>query len=192
MDDDCISQTSTEDQEAMEVEHPSEEEEDDDSAEEVRVEALSRFKEIILKLICQFENNFEKDSEIYLKAINAFVKTAEILSYGNDSSIQKALFTFGKEAVQAVKKGRRKNAGKIPVQSTVKSRRRIQHRGAGPSIKGRPTISQTLRLQLDVMEDDEIVSHKIPKIPARNKKKSQHPHSLAAAVAANRAAEKKH
>ena len=39
------------------------------------------------------------------------------------------------------------------------------------------------------MEDDEIVSHKIP---ARNKKKSQHPHSLAAAVAANRAAEKNH
>jgi hypothetical protein len=96
---------------------------------------------------------------------------------------------FAKDVVSAVKKGRRKNAGNIPVQNTAKSRKRIKHRGAGPSQQGRPTKDQTLRLQLFVDEEEEIVAHHIPN---RKQKKTKHSHSLAAAVAANRATEKKH
>ena len=124
-----------------------------------------------------------------LEAINAFVKTSNRIIKGKDACLQKALFTFGKEIVQPAQKRKRKNSGKIPVQSTAKSRRKIKHRGAGPSIQGRPTAAQTLRLQLDVQEEDEIVSHKIP---SSKKKEKSNPHSLAAAVAANRAEEKKH
>ena len=71
--------------------------------------------------------------------------------------------------VQPSDKGRRKNSGKIPVQNTAKSRRRIKHRGSGPSIPGRPTSSHTQRLQLDTIEEDDLVGHQIPK---RFKKKS--------------------
>ena len=97
--------------------------------------------------------------------------------------------TFDKETVQASYKGRRKNSGKIPVQNTAKSRRRIKHRGSGPSIPGRPTTSQTQRLQLDSIEEDDLVGHRIQK---KFKKKKSHPHDLSDAVLANRAGEKKH
>ena len=54
-------------------------------------------------------------------------------------------------------------------------------------------VSQTknklnLRLQLNVQEEEELVSHKLP----GQKHKPKNPHSLSKAVSANRAAEKKH
>ena len=162
---------------------------EDDISGNTKVEAISCFKKSIFGLISQVERNFEKDEKVYVKAIKAFEKTSIRIIKGKDACLQKALFTFGKEIVQPAQKRKRKNSGKIPVQSTAKSRRKIKHRGAGPSIQGRPTAAQTLRLQLDVQEEDEIVSHKIP---SSKKKKKSNPHSLAAAVAANRAAEKKH
>ena len=73
--------------------------------------------------------------------MHGFVKTADNITEGSDARIVKALHTFGKEMVQPSDKGRRKNSGKIPVQNTAKSRRRIKHRGSGPSIPGRPTTS---------------------------------------------------
>ena len=98
------------------------------------------------------------------------------------------MHTFAKDVVSAVKKGRRKNDGNIPVQNTAKSRRRIKHRGAGPSQQGRPTKEENLRLQLFVGEEEDFVSHKLP---TRKQKKVKHPHSLAEVVGANRATEKK-
>ena len=68
-------------------------------------------------------------------------KTAENITEGSDARIVKALHTFGKETVQASDQGRRKNSGKVPVQNSAKSRRRIKHRGSGLSIPGRPTTS---------------------------------------------------
>ena len=144
----------------------------------MRIEALSRFRKSVFSILCKVQSRFEQDANIYLKAINAFVTMAEIIVIGNDSSIQKALFTFGKEVVQAVKKGRRKYSGRIPVQSTARSRRKIKHRGAGPSLTGRPTNIQKLRLQLNVQEEEELVSHKLP----GQKHKPKNPHSLSKAV----------
>ena len=101
----------------------------------------------------------------------------------------RALFTFAKETVMSIKKGEKKNAGQIPVQSSAKSRRHIKHRGSCPRQAGRPNKEQSLRIQLQVDDEDELVSHSQP---SRKKSKAKKPHSLAAAVAANRAAERKH
>ena len=65
------------DQESMEVDHPSEEEVDESEiVEEVRIEALSRFRKSVFSILCKVESRFEQDANIYLKAINAFVKMA--------------------------------------------------------------------------------------------------------------------
>jgi hypothetical protein len=154
-----------------------------DESEEEDVNTLSNFKKSIFNLIYKVEERFEKDRGNYENAIKAFIKQVDKLS--GDSAVQKALHLFAKDVVSAVKKGRKKNAGNIPVQNTARSRRKIQYRGAGPSQQGRPTNEQTVRLQLFVDEDeDDIFSHAIPN---RKKKKAKHPHSLAAAVSANRA-----
>ena len=60
----------------------------------------------------------------------------------NDARIQKALFTFAKYVV--LKKEKKKNAGKIPLQSSANSRRRSKNRGSGPSQSVRPTKNQSL------------------------------------------------
>ena len=70
-----------------------------------------------------------KKEKVFSNAIHAFVKTPENITEGSDDRIIEALHTFGKETVQASDKGRRKNSGKIPVQNTAKSRRRIKHSG---------------------------------------------------------------
>ena len=105
-----------------------------------------------------------------------------------NGAIQKALHTFAKDVVTAVRKGKRKNSGNIPVQSTAKSRRLFKHRGAGPSQQGRPTNEQSLQIQLVVNDEDDFVAHSIPK----KHKKKKFPHSLAKAVDSNRPGEKKH
>ena len=155
----------------------------------MREESLSSLRKSTFNLLCKVEQRFEKDSETYRKAIAAFVKQAEKVSAGSDGTVQKALFNFAKDVVQTVQKGRKKNAGAIPVQNTARARRRIKHRGAGPSQSGRPTNEQSLKLQLEIINDEEMVSYQIP---SRKKSKPKHPHSLAASVEANRAAERKH
>ena len=86
-----------------------------------------------------------------------------------------------------LKKGKKKNAGQIPVQSSAKSRRRLKHRGSGPSQSGRPTKDQSLRIQLQIDSEEDMILYSQP---SRKKSKAKNPHSIAAAVAANRAAEK--
>ena len=49
-----------------------------------------------------------------------------------------------------------KNAGQILAQNSVKSRRHLKHRGSGHSGSG-PSKEQSLRLQLQVEEDEDIV-----------------------------------
>ena len=56
-------------------------------------------------------------------------------------------------------------------------------------VHGRPTTSQMQRLQLDAIEEDHLVGHRIPK---KFRKKKSHPHDLSDAVLANRAGDKKH
>ena len=67
--------------------------------------------------------------------------------------------------------------------------RRIKHSGAGPSFPGSSTKEQISRVHLQVNEEEDFVSFQIP---SRNKAKPEHPHSLAASVAGNRARERKH
>ena len=128
------------------------------------------------------ESMFENDATTFRKAIS------EKLSLSKDGLLLKSLITFGKECFMTQRKGK-KNAGRIPVQSTARSRRRIKHRGAGTSMPGRPTKEQSIRVQLQVNEEEDFVSFQIP---SRNKAKPKHPHSLAASVAGNRARERKH
>ena len=150
---------------------------------------LSALQKSVFNLLYKVESRFEHDYVTYKKAINTFVKQTEKINGKNDAAIQKALFTFAKDVFKMVKKGKRNNSGFIPVQGTSKSRRRIKHRGTGPSIQGRPTSEQSQKLQLEVNDEDEIFYHTIP---SRNKAKRKHPHSLAKSVADNRASERKH
>ena len=187
-------QESEDEMDVSEEENTEEEREDelDDNIEEeseTKDEMLSSFRKSVFKLVCKVEERYEEDTNTYKKAILSFVKKADKVSAGSDGMIHKVLFSFGKETFQAVKKGRKKKAGAISVEPTSRSRRKIKHRGAGPSQSGRPTADQTSKLQLEIIDDDEIVSYKIP---SKKAKKSKHPHNLAASVEANRAAERKH
>ena len=102
--------------------------------------------------------------------MESFIKSAQKVTSGYYSTIQRALFTFAKDLV--FKNGKRKKSLRIPVQSTARSRRTIKHRGRGPSIAGRPTNPQRLRLQLEVSEDHEFVRHQIPTRKGKSKKKN--------------------
>ena len=120
--------------------------------------------------------------------MESFIKSAQKVTSGYYSTIQRALFTFAKDLV--FKNGKRKKSLRIPVQSTARSRRTIKHRRRGPSIAGRPTNPQRLRIQLEVGEDHEFVRHQIPSRKA--KQRQQQKTSLAMAVASNRSSERKH
>ena len=163
----------------------SESQSDDESNEEI----ITRLKKSLFCFIYKIQNRIDKDKQQYTKAVDAFIKQCDKISDTNDAVIQKVLFTFAKDVVQTVKKGKKKNSGQIPVQNTAKSRRKVNHRGSGPSQMGRPSNEQSLQIQLLVESEDEILSHSQPK---KKKEKPKHPHNLSASVAANRAAEKKH
>ena len=142
----------------------------------------------MLAFIQRIETRYCEDPSAYKKSIKCFLKSLKRIMTGNDSKIQKALFTFAKEVIW--KRGKKKTSPRIPVQNSARSRRTIKHRGRGPSIAGRPTNAQKIRLQLEVNETDEIVRHHIPSRNSKSKKKK--PHSLAESVAANRSSERKH
>ena len=76
------------------------------------------------------------------------------------------MITFAKDNVW--KKGKGENAGQILVQNLVKSRGHLKHRGSGHSGSG-PTKEQSLRIQLQVEEEEDIVSYSQP---SRKKKKT--------------------
>ena len=100
---------------------------DNSEGENEQIQSLSIFKISIFNLVYKVEERFGSDVVNYENAIKAFTKQADKLS--GDASIQKALHSFAKDVVGALKKGRRKNAGNIRVQNTVKSRRRIKKQG---------------------------------------------------------------
>ena len=88
---------------------------------------------------------------------------------------------------------KKKRAGIIPVQATVKSRRLYKMRGSRSAMQGRPRAAQRLSVQLAV-DDGELdggeVRHKLP-----TKKRSLCPsseHNFDNAVEANRRQSKKH
>ena len=183
----CVHLPSGDDMEIDDTNRTEESMDNQDWVEEIEEDDKSVIKSSVL--IGRVEKRYEGDRHTFKKAINTFVKSAIKVASANDASLQKALFSFAKDFVQTIRKGKRKSM-KIPVQSTAKSRRTIKHRGRGPSIAGRPTKNQRLRMQLQVLEDEDFVRHSIPS--AKSKKKKKKPHSLAEAVAANRTGERKH
>jgi hypothetical protein len=155
---------------------------------EEKEQTLESLREAVSNIVDKVEDRFEEDAVTYTKAVKTFLKKTTKLVSSNDATFQKALFTFAQEFVTSARKGKRKKSLKIPVQSTARSRRRFKHRGTGPSILGRPTKPQSLKVQLQVNEDQDYVAYQIPS----NRTKRKKPHNLAASVAANRASERKH
>ena len=96
------------------------------------MDALFTFKTSIFDLIMKVEENYEND-----KFNLSIYKTG--IRVKHNLAIPKALHIFAKDVVSIIKKGRKKNSGRIPVQNTAKSKRQIKHRESGPNQMGHPT-----------------------------------------------------
>ena len=57
-----------------------------------------------------------------------------------------------------------KKIGRIPVQSTSRSRRLYKMRGRGPSIQGRPRSNEVVRTEIEIDSGvgEVVVRHKLP------------------------------
>ena len=157
-----------------------EEEVDVDSGELVEMfeGALTHFKEEVVRRI-------HDDPKSYSKCVKSFAKqvTRSIVTNCNHSVLEKTLFTFLSEETLPAKKGRRKSVRNIPIQKASESRRLYKFRGTQNSRKGRP--------KKDIVKPKsvELSYHCLPKQKPRKRK---NPHSISAAVLANRAAGKNH
>jgi hypothetical protein len=82
----------------------------------------------------------------------------------NDNSLEKSMFSIGKEMNRPRGSGKRKKIGRlIPVQVTAKSRREYTHRGRVVGTAGKRLKDQEERRQLVVSKTDENVYHTLPK-----------------------------
>ena len=69
---------------------------------------IKSFRKAAFVLIGKVEKRYECDRPNYKKAITSFKKSATKVASGNDATLQKALFSFAKEIVQQVRKGKKK------------------------------------------------------------------------------------
>ena len=133
------------------------------------------------------------DNEEVQKSTKSIIKNFERGVKGNMQTFSKTLFSVGKEVTAPAKSGtkRRKKQLLIPVQQTAKSRRVYKHRGSQPATGGRKVKDLVERVQFlaDPKNDDYVLYHSLPK---QKKQKEKQPHSLNAAVNANRTGMKKH
>ena len=145
------------------------------------------------ELIEYFENSVQQftenvkarihdDFEYYEKAILNFTKNVQTVQKSTPGMFTKAMYTFTKETHFTAKKGR-KSGRHIGVNNTHKSRRAFKVRGSGSAPKGRPT-----KLTQPKKRSGEPTACVLP----AKVRKTKHPRNLSKAVAANRAAEKKH
>ena len=154
-------------------------EDDVDSGELVEMfeGALAHFKEEVVRRI-------RDDPKSYSQCIKSFSKqvTRSVVTNYNHNELEKTLFTFLSEETLPAKKGRRKSVRNIPIQKASKSRRLYKFRGTQNARKGHP--------KKDILKPKpvELSYHCLPK----QKRRKRNPHSISAAVLANRAAEKKH
>ena len=139
--------------------------------------AIDNFKEAILQRI-------DEDSNSYIKCVRSFTHQLDRASSLNHAALQKALYTFVDDSTMPKKVGRKKRKRNISVQNTSKSRRIYKHRGSQKAQVGRP--------QKHVRQPKVVEGITYHSLPTGRKRKRKHPHSLASAVKANRAAEKKH
>ena len=146
---------------------------------------MKEFLQSLDELKDTVKNRFQRDPVNYANALRAFKKQCDLLIKGNDAMVQKSLHNFGKEQTMAAVKGRKKNGGRIPIQSRSKARRVFKMRGSGTAIQGRPTKD----LSNTKSTDGDVVYYSLPK--SKTRKKSR-PHSLSTIVEQNLASDKKH
>lgn len=135
-----------------------------------QVEAF--FKTIVNKL----EERYEKDPVNYEKAITSLVKNQSKLVKSNDATIQKALHSWQKNDIFAIKKGKKT----IPVQNTV--RRQNTKRGKNASKPG-----PTKRRAVEKNKESEQTANQ-----GTEKGTKRKPRSLADLVESNIPPRKKH
>ena len=125
------------------------------------------------------------------KGVKYFTKKLLKFSKQNNTSLEKSLFSVGKELSRSKTCGKKKkkNSKLIPVQVTAKSRREYKHRGRVVGNIGRRTKDQEQRLQMVVTDEVDNVYHTLPK---QKKIKNKQLHSLKEAVDSNRPGSKKH
>ena len=158
-----------------------EDEDDQDNVLNEFIESMDLFK---AKVIDAYQSSSLK------KGVNYFTKKLRKFTKQNDNSLEKSLFSIGKELNKPRTSGKRKKIGKlIPVQVTAKSRREYKHRGRVVGTAGRRVKDQEERKQMVVGENDENVYHTLPK---QKKAKKKQIHSLKQAVEINRPGAKKH
>lgn len=156
--------------------------EEDDSEETLNqfVSAMNHFKDIVVK---SYKNTLKKGVKYFTKKLNKFSKQKE-------TTLEKSLFSIGKELNKPKTGGKKRKTGKlIPIQVTAKSRRQYKHRGRRLGVPGRRPKDQENRVQMVVREEDESVYHSLPK---QKKTKPKPAHSLKLSVEENHPAAKKH
>ena len=154
-----------------------------DDSEEVMnqfVMAMDNFK---AKVVTSYQNTLKKGVKYFTKKLQKFSKQ-------NEKTLEKSLFSIGKEISKQKVGGKKRKMGKlIPIQVTAKSRREYKHRGRVLATSGRRPIDQSKRVQMVVGEKDENVYHSLPR---QKKTKNKQIHSLKHSVEMNTPAAKKH
>ena len=156
--------------------------EDDDKDEVLNnfIAAVDSFK---TKVISSYKNTLRKGVKYFTRKLERFSKQ-------NENTLEKSLFSIGKEATNPKRSGKRKKIGRlIPVQVTAKSRREYKHRGRVVGRIGRRQKDQDERSQMVVREEDDNVYHTLPR---QKKVKNKPIHSLKTSVDLNKAGTKKH
>ena len=144
------------------------------------VTAIDTFK---AKVISSYKGTIKKGVKYFTKKMQTFSKQ-------NETSLEKSLFSIGKEINKPKTGGKRRKIGKlIPVQVTAKSRREYKHRGRVVGNLGRRPKDQEERSQMVVRVDNDNVYHTLPK---QKKVKNKQIHSLKHSVDMNKPAAKKH
>ena len=119
---------------------------------------------------------------------NNFKKTL-----GNDNTLVRVMFNFGKETTQTIQTGRkRKNGNNIPIQSSSKARRGQEAPGMRITTPGRKENAIKKRTQMILDHDDqdeELTWHSLPSVTRSKMKRS---HNLSESIENNVAAARKH
>ena len=150
-------------------------------------ETLNQFASVMdqfkNKVISSYKGTLKKGVKYFTKKLQKFCKN-------NESTLEKSLFSIGKELSNPKTAGKKRKIGKlIPIQVTAKSRGQYKHRGRTLGVSGRRTKDQEDRVQMVVRDDDENVLHSLPK---QKKVKHKQKHSLKHSVETNNPSAKKH
>ena len=144
---------------------------------------------VLFKLQSILSDRIEHDPKGYKKSLSIFEKHLDRMPKMNDTTLQKALCTFGQESFAPVRMSKQKKARMIPIQVTARSRRKYTMRGSRVAQGGAPRKENGLTRQLVVGEEEDVVYYKLP---GAKKKQKKNKHDIMDAVDNVREAEKKH